>query len=62
MEMNKVRIYGLICLITGILALSYFERSDLDFLAGILTGIGIGWFLTGKFFVFNKNEKNQIRN
>ena len=53
--MNKVRIIGIVILVAGVLLISYFENDGIDFVSGILVGLGIGLVLTGYFFK-NKNE------
>ena len=59
--MNKIRIAGILCLIIGIIGLTGFSNSGYDFLFGIITGLGTGWLITGKFIVFSRKEKELIR-
>ncbi|MCH4824546.1 hypothetical protein ML462_15340 [Gramella lutea] len=58
--MTKIRVIGLISVIIGILGITYLDRSDFQFLFGILTGIGIGWLLRGQFMVISKKEKESL--
>jgi hypothetical protein len=52
--MNKVRWFGLLSLIIGVLGSNYLN--EYDFLAGIFIGIGIAWLLTGKFLISNRKS------
>jgi hypothetical protein len=47
--MNKTRIIGLVIIIIGIVIKYALENDATDFVSGILTGIGIGLILKGKF-------------
>lgn len=55
--MKKVRITGLISIIIGVLGLAL--SNGYGFLFGILTGFGIGWFLTGKYIVMSNNLREK---
>jgi hypothetical protein len=46
--MNKVRLIGFIILVTGIIINYAFDYESLDFLTGILIGIGIGLIVIGR--------------
>lgn len=46
--MNRIRIFGLIILIIGIILHFSFKNDGIDFLTGLLIGGGIALLLTGK--------------
>ncbi|WP_168731254.1 hypothetical protein [Robertkochia marina] len=46
--MNKIRLIGLATLVIGIIIQFTLENDAADFISGILVGVGIGLFLTGK--------------
>ena len=58
--MNKIRILGLFTIIIGLLISTYFDSSDFQFFFGILIGLGIGWLISGHFFVIGKKEKETL--
>jgi membrane-bound ClpP family serine protease len=43
------RLLGLLLLIAGIVLSFNFETNNIHFFAGIITGAGVPWLLTGKF-------------
>jgi len=47
--MNKVRITGVILLLTGISMIIFLENEKFDILSGLLLGVGLGFTITGKF-------------
>ncbi len=46
--MNKIRILGLLLLITGLTIMYIYDNSGLDFISGILVGAGLIWTITGQ--------------
>ena len=46
--MNKIRIFGLLMLIIGIVLHFTFDNDGIDFLTGLLIGGGIALLITGK--------------
>lgn len=46
--MNKVRIIGLLILIAGIIIRFVLRNDTLDFISGLLVGLGIGLVIVGK--------------
>ena len=52
---NRVRIFGTIILLIGVFLLSYLDNEGIDFVSGILVGLGIGLILTGRILKSNKN-------
>jgi drug/metabolite transporter (DMT)-like permease len=52
---NRVRIFGTILLLIGVFLLSYLDNEGIDFVSGILVGLGIGLILTGRILKSNKN-------
>jgi uncharacterized membrane protein (UPF0136 family) len=46
--MNKIKILGLLLLLTGFTIGYFYDNSSLDFLSGILVGAGIIWTITGQ--------------
>ncbi|MFH6769154.1 hypothetical protein V8G56_10440 [Gaetbulibacter aquiaggeris] len=52
---NRVRIFGTIILLIGVFLLSYLDKEGIDFVSGILVGLGIGLILTGRILKSNKN-------
>ncbi|MBN2615604.1 MAG: hypothetical protein JXR71_07895 [Bacteroidales bacterium] len=47
--MNKIKILGIIVLLTGIIVHFWFEKEVNHFLTGLLVGGGIGLLVTGQF-------------
>ena len=45
----KVRILGIILLLVGFFMLSAFDHDAVDIFAGIITGVGLGFTITGRF-------------
>ena len=52
---NRVRIFGTILLLIGVFLLSYLDNEGIDFVSGILVGLGIGLIITGRILKSNKN-------
>jgi drug/metabolite transporter (DMT)-like permease len=52
---NRVRIFGTLLLLIGVFLLSYLDNEGIDFVSGILVGLGIGLILTGRILKSNKN-------
>jgi hypothetical protein len=48
MNMNKIRIIGIVLLVVGIITPFNLENDATDFISGLLIGAGIGLVLTGK--------------
>ena len=46
--MNKIRIVGIIFVITGLVLTYYLRNTEVYFFSGILIGIGLLWSITGK--------------
>ena len=51
-----IRVIGIVVFLTGILLNKYVGSDELDFISGVLVGIGIGLILTGT--LFRKNKRN----
>lgn len=47
--MNKTRIIGLVLLLIGVIFQLTIEHDTIDFISGLLIGIGIGLTITGRF-------------
>ena len=58
--MNRIRIIGAIILLIGILLNIYLENEVVDFLSGLLIGLGIGLILTGRFSKLNKKNASRL--
>ena len=50
--MNKNRMLGVIILIIGIILFYSFDNDGIDFIFGVLVGLGLLLTLTGRFFPF----------
>lgn len=53
--MNRLRIFGTIILLIGVFLNSYLNNDGIDFVSGILVGLGIGLIITGRILKSNKN-------
>ena len=53
--MNKIKIIGLILLIVGVVIHFSSENDGTDFFTGLMIGVGIGLFFTGRI----GNEKSE---
>ncbi len=47
-KMNKIRIFGIVILLIGIVLFYAFDNSGVDFLFGLLAGSGLILTITGK--------------
>ncbi len=55
--MNKFRIFGIVLLLIGIASFYTIDNSGVDFIFGILTGLGAGLVISGKSVFTFKREK-----
>ena len=58
--MNKIRILGTIILLIGVFISSFFNNDGIDFVAGLLVGLGVGIIVTGQIS-FKKNKNSVSR-
>ncbi|MDR5589234.1 hypothetical protein [Christiangramia sp. SM2212] len=59
--MNKVRIFGIGAIISGILIGYFFPRTDVHIVAGMLVGLGIGWTITGRLMTHPRTRSSRLR-
>ncbi len=52
--MNKFRIFGTILLLIGVFIKIYNENEGIDFISGVLIGLGIGLVISGRINYFKK--------
>ncbi|SHG36956.1 hypothetical protein SAMN05444483_11025 [Salegentibacter echinorum] len=45
----KVRIIGIILLLVGFIMISFIDHDMIDIFSGIVTGVGLGFTITGRF-------------
>ena len=55
--MNKIRIFGIVLVLTGIVSIYTIDNSGYDFIFGMLTGIGVGLAITGKSIFTVKSKR-----
>ncbi len=48
--MNKVRIIGLLILLVGIVIRFVLKNDTMDFISGLLVGLGIGLIIVGRIW------------
>lgn len=57
--MNKVKLIGIITIISGLGIAYCTERSDYQFVCWIMAAFGIGWALTGSYTVSRRKNYSE---